>query len=287
MDINFVEKSFEDNGYTLLSKKYINAKTKMGYICPKEHRHSITWSDWKTGYRCPHCAGLAKLTLEQVRESFNKEDYTLLSKRYVNVYSKLEYRCPKGHEHAITWSGWKKGNRCLTCAGQIKPSLEFVIETFEKEGYTLLSKEYINSKTKLNYICPDNHKHSVSWCHWQEGIRCPTCASIKTSIRISGAGHSNWKGGISYEPYCPIWQDKEYKNDIKLRDGNKCLNPTCNKKDDRLHIHHIDYDKKNCSPYNLITLCGSCNAKANYDRDWHKTWYQAIIKNRYGGVTCL
>ena len=65
------------------------------------------------------------------------------------------------------------------------------------------------------------------------------------------------------------------------RDGYKCLNPTCNKTSTRLSLHHIDYDKKNCAPKNLITVCNSCNGKANKDREWHQSWYQAIIYLRY------
>ncbi len=72
-----------------------------------------------------------------------------------------------------------------------------------------------------------------------------------------------------------------YKKDIKLRDGNKCLNPTCNKRDSRLNIHHIDYNKKNCEYKNVITLCGSCNSSANKDREWHTAWYQALMYMRY------
>ena len=49
----------------------------------------------------------------------------------------------------------------------------------------------------------------------------------------------------------------------------------------KLCIHHINYNKKDCKPKNLITLCKSCNSKANYDREWHKSWYKAIIYNKY------
>ena len=287
LDINLVKKSFEDNGYILLSERYTNAKTKLDYICSKGHKHSITWSDWNSGkYRCPYCAGVSKPTIEQIRKSFEQDGYTLLSKEYINCRTKLIYRCSKGHEHSIVWNGWQQGRRCLTCTGQIKPTLEQIKKSFEQEGYILISKEYINTKTKLYYTCNNNHNNDITWCHWQEGIRCPTCDDIIKS----GSGHPSWRGGISYEPYCPIWKDKEYKEDIKIRDGYRCLNPYCySKKPNYLVIHHIDYNKKNCHPKNLITICNSCNSMANKDRDWHKTWYQAIIKNRYnyGGVKCL
>ena len=93
----------------------------------------------------------------------------------------------------------------------------------------------------------------------------------------------NWQGGIQCEPYCDVWLDKEYKQSIKDRDGNRCLNPDCRCNSNRLTLHHIDYNKKNCHPFNLITLCNSCNVRANKDRRWHRFWYKAIIYQRYIG----
>ncbi len=92
-----------------------------------------------------------------------------------------------------------------------------------------------------------------------------------------GEESSNWKGGISFEPYCEIWSDQDYKQSIKERDGNKCLNPYCFKTSENLVIHHVDYNKKNCHPGNLITICDSCNGRANKDREWHQLWYKAIL----------
>jgi hypothetical protein len=280
----FVKESFEKEGHILLSEKYINSVTKLDYICSKGHKHNICWADWSQGHRCSTCAGQTKPTIEQVKESFKNEDYILLSEEYVNSNTKLNYICPKGHNHNIRWGHWKRVQRCPTCAVKPKLTLEQVRESFSKEGCTLLSKEYNHTQTKLDYICVNGHKHSICYSNWQRGIRCPTCHDIRQSISNSGPGNPSWKGGISYEPYCHIWSDKEYKADIKLRDGNKCLNPYCNKKSNKLHIHHINYDKKDCHPSNLITVCNSCNSKANTDRDWHTVWYQAIIKNRYGGI---
>ena len=41
-----------------------------------------------------------------------------------------------------------------------------------------------------------------------------------------------------------------------------------------LHIHHIDYNKNNCSHINLITLCSSCNTRANYNKSYWKNFYE-------------
>lgn len=87
--------------------------------------------------------------------------------------------------------------------------------------------------------------------------------------------HPSWKGGIAYEPYCNVWGDEEFKKDIKKRDDYKCQNSDCWGKTDRLCVHHIDYDKKNCHPNNLLTLCLSCNARANFNR---KFWESKFAK---------
>lgn len=100
---------------------------------------------------------------------------------------------------------------------------------------------------------------------------------------MCGDNHPNWAGGKSLEKYCAVWRDEDYKQDIRKRDDNKCLNPYCSSKNpSKLNIHHINYNKKDCHFKNLITVCHGCNTKANYDRDWHQSWYQAILHNRYG-----
>jgi len=127
--------------------------------------------------------------------------------------------------------------------------------------------------------CSEELKQKMSDSHL--GKRFSNETKQRMSESQSGENHPNWQGGISCEPYCDIWLDKEYKNSIKERDGYQCLNPICLKESKRLCVHHINYIKKDCSPFNLITLCNSCNVKANSDRDWNEGWYKIIINQRY------
>lgn len=219
------------------------------------------------------------MDIEFVRSEFDKEGYVLLSDKYVNSRSKLRFKCPKGHEYSMTWSNWQRGNRCAICAKNVRHAIDFVKGTFEEEGYMLLSTNYTNQKQKLNYICPNGHEHSITWTDWYNGgYRCPTCWSIS----ITGEGNHEWKGGVSFDGYCPIWKDKDYKNDIRERDGFKCNNPNCDSKNpEDLVIHHIDYNRKNCHPNNLITICRICNIIANKNREWHKEFYTSLIRNRF------
>lgn len=69
---------------------------------------------------------------------------------------------------------------------------------------------------------------------------------------------------------------EELKKKIRQRDNNTCQ--TCFKSGCKLYVHHIDYDKLNCNEDNLITLCNSCHAKTNFNREkWQKN---LIIWNR-------
>ena len=175
LTIEYVKKSFEKEGYELLSKEYIDAQYKLKYKCPKGHEHSITWYNWYLGKRCPYCAGQGKPNIEFIRFEFNKENYVFLTKKYKNAHQKLEYICSEGHKHNITWNMWQRVNRCPYCNGQGKPTVEFIKSEFAKEDYTLLTNKYKNNQQKLEYICPKGHRHNVTWHNWNKNRRCPYC----------------------------------------------------------------------------------------------------------------
>ncbi len=273
----YVKSKFEKEGWELLSKNYINARTKLKCTCPNDHLHEKTWDGFLQGSRCDECKGKHFYTYEEVKKKFESEDYILLSKEYGGDSTRLDFICPNGHTHNIVWTDFRQGKRCGRCKGNIKISYNQISVKFSKEGYTLLSKEYENSITHLNYLCPFGHKHSMSWSNFNNGKRCPTCKIIN----MVGENHPNWLGGYRLSDYCDAWKDKIYKEDLRKRDNNICQNPYCYKTALRLHIHHIDYNKKNCHPSNLITICVSCNSRANKDRDWHTKWYQTLMNKKY------
>jgi hypothetical protein len=286
LDINYIRKSFEAEGYKLSSTVYVDSRTKLSCICPNGHSYEVNWNNWKQGYRCVTCSIINRrgkasriVTFDKVKRSFEEEGYTLLSNEYKNNNTKLDYICPNGHKHSVTWGHWNTSkSRCPYCSKNIKYTIEYIRDFLKSIGYTLLSNKYISNKDKLEMLCENGHRINMSFYSILSGHRCPTCASINNY----GDNNPNWQGGKSFEPYCEIWKDKEFKLDIMERDAYSCLNPYCDsKRPDDLTIHHIDYNKQNCHPSNLITVCRSCNSRANKNRKWHKAWYQAIMHKRY------
>ena len=84
----------------------------------------------------------------------------------------------------------------------------------------------------------------------------------KRVSKMRGEKSHFWKGGKSFKLYGFEWT-KLLKHSIRTRDCFVCQ--MCKK--NGWIVHHIDYNKKNCDPKNLITLCRSCHAKTNFNRE--------------------
>ena len=100
-------------------------------------------------------------------------------------------------------------------------------------------------------------------------------------IHIVGSKHYNWKGGISKLPYSQDWTET-LKKAIRQRDDYTCQLCSKPQKQERrkLSVHHIDYNKENCNPTNLITLCDSCNIKVNQGRSKWTEFFRLRLKLR-------
>lgn len=104
--------------------------------------------------------------------------------------------------------------------------------------------------------------------------------------QLSGSNSHLWKGGISFELYPPEF-NKEFKNLVRLRDNFCCLNcGTSEQKhiilfNKKLHIHHINYNKKNTCLYNCCTLCVKCNARVNVNRNEWQEYFQEKLLGLY------
>lgn len=104
--------------------------------------------------------------------------------------------------------------------------------------------------------------------------------TILKNKTYEGSGNPNWKGGCEKTGGYGHNFNNKLKEEIRIRDNHACQNPQCKKISQCIEVHHIDYDKKNNEKYNLITLCKSCNMSANWDREWHTTFYQSIMEKR-------
>ncbi len=80
--------------------------------------------------------------------------------------------------------------------------------------------------------------------------------------KIRGEKNGSWNGGASIGIYAITFTD-DLRSLIRKRDKFTCK--VCQKRG--WDVHHIDYDKMNSDPVNLITLCRSCHMKTNFNRE--------------------
>ena len=97
---------------------------------------------------------------------------------------------------------------------------------------------------------------------------------------IQGERNYRWRGGISKEPY-PFTFDKLYKEKIRERDGRRCVLCGTLENGKRLHVHHIDFDKRNMNPLMKASLCASCHPWTTGHREASQKILTQIIKMRY------
>ncbi len=191
--IEEVSKYFEDRDCVLLSTEYKNNRTNLDYICKCGNKSQITLDGLKQGKLCRNCGyerstNKLRFNIRYIKEEFAKEDYTLLSTEYKNNKTKLEYICGCGNQSQITWNMFSRGSRCIKCgnskiSGKLKLDFTYIKNGFEKEGCVLLSTEYINSVTPLDYICSCGETSQITWGNFQQGTRCMVCGHIKTTTK--------------------------------------------------------------------------------------------------------
>ena len=114
----------------------------------------------------------------------------------------------------------------------------------------------------------------------QLGVKFSEESKYKMGLSKRGKKHWNWQGGKSFEIYGEDWTE-ELKDSIRKRDNYICQE--CGLHQDelqnrisKLDVHHIDYDKNNYNPENLITLCRSCHIKTNKNREYWINYFKKI-----------
>lgn len=140
--------------------------------------------------------------------------------------------------------------------------------------YTITNCEYCGKEITKRTLHTKLHK---SYCSDE-------CRRSHFGEIYRGENAPGWKGGVSFEKY-PQDFKKVLKQFIRDRDDNLCQICGCTKeemysgnRDTNLHVHHIDYDKYNCNEENLITLCNSCHAKTNHNRQYWEEYFINLIE---------
>jgi len=226
--------------------------------------------------RCRKCVG-------KLRQIEKVQNYCVDCGIEISYKSKRCISCDKKNRFGKNNHNYKNGkfqiknNKCVDCEKSLKNmSATRCKSCARKELYRL---NILNCKGKNNSSYKDGRCSKKYYCN-EEGCnneisyqaykyKNGKCRSCMYKFMV-GKNAPNWQGGLSFELY-PIEFTKELKEQIRKRDNYTCQ--LCGKKQGKrkLPVHHIDYNKENLDPNNLISLCMKCHAKTNFNREFWET----------------
>ncbi len=231
-------KSKHGNKYDYSHVIYINAHTKVKIICPEHGEFYQMPASHKNGSGCSKCAGINKLSLKELIESFRKShgnNYDYSQVDYVNSNTKVKIICPEHGEFYQSTRSHKRGFGCSKCSGLSKPSLKELIESFRKSHgnkYDYSQVDYINSTTKVKIICPEHGEFYQSPQVHNRGGKCPKCANFQKSANVVNKSKENiiaeFKSvhGNKYDYSLVNYISSHQKVDIKCRIHNLIFKQT-------------------------------------------------------------
>ena len=155
-------------------------------------------------------------------------------------------------------------------------------------------KNHSISKETRDKISETIHKRIPEYSHklkqaWADPKKRESRLRIMNSPefreKISGPNGGNWKGGISFEPYC-VKFNEDFKNRVRAFFGYCCVECGTPQNGIKLHVHHVNFNKQTCcndaTPL-FVPLCKSCHPKTNFDREYWEQHFTSIITNYYKG----
>lgn len=173
-----------------LSTAYVNNTTKLLWQCENEHQFLSTPGNVYTGYWCPKCAN-KKLSDKAAIERQKKIKQILQTKKgkafsisdSYNRNSLVTWQCNNGHIWSSRIGNILDGHWCPSCSNKEnwngrKTSIQEIKKFAQSKGGDCLSKEYVDSLTKLKFICDKGHSWTALWSNIKsKDSWCPQCAS--------------------------------------------------------------------------------------------------------------
>lgn len=243
--INEIQEIAIKQGGKCVSESFKGWKYKLVWECAEGHNWEATLSNVKYGKWCPTCgkiksANKRRKTIIYMQELAAKNNGKCVSMEYINMSTKLEWECAKGHRWQALPSNISRGKWCPFCTGRyrtIKDMQDFAMS----KGGKCISTTFNKMVDKLVWECVEGHRweatpnslmNSKSWC--------PKCASNLPKTLA----------------YCKI---------LALSKGGKCLSSKYDSIDKKLLWQCAEGHEFKISTYSVSkgTWCPLCNKNSD------------------------
>jgi hypothetical protein len=166
-----------------LSTEYVNATTKLRFRCREGHEWdappaAIVQGSWC--WACGHStSSTAPLTIEDMQATAEERGGECLSTDYVNIRSRLRWRCALGHEWEAIAGNVRQKSWCPICAHRFPGTIDGMRRLAVEHGGRCLSVEYASHQTMIAFECSAGHRFKARGVAVKSGVWCPSCAAAR------------------------------------------------------------------------------------------------------------
>lgn len=141
---------------------------------------------------------------------------------------------------------------------RIKWNIDLARQAFEDGGCILLSTEYINSHTKMDYICECGRKSVISLDKFKQGRRCRECANKRVAKTLT-------------QPYSKVLEDFQSNNYTLLTNKEDYVNA-------QQHINYICPNghkaRTTYSDFKSGVRCRTCNGSERHTLEFVRNVFE-------------
>lgn len=176
-------------------------------------------------------------------------------------------------------------------SGKPKPHKGFVHseETRKKQGETMKKNWQNPVYRKRNTEAVRESRKNPDVIHRIAQSTREAMARPEIKEKLTGKNHPNWQGGIAFEPYCPKFNE-EFKERVREFFGYICVECSTPQNGERLHVHHVNFNKDTCCDSTIplfVPLCRACHGKTQHNRPYWQQHFTDMINQYYGGKCYL
>lgn len=174
-DPKVIEQNFMkvlNEGNFKLNGTFNGVSKDVNLTCPCEHTFTVGARHFIKNGNCKVCIGKS---IDGAKEKLNKRIKNScweLIDDYVNMKTQVMVKCINNHVTKILPNDINENNRCKICSGCDSNSFEKLLNN---EGWKMTGN-YINSITKVEVQCNNNHIISITPSRFKSGKGCAKCS---------------------------------------------------------------------------------------------------------------
>lgn len=147
---------------------------------------------------------MRKLTLEEIQRDAARHGGRCVAESYVDSLTLMEWECAQGHRWRAVAHAIRQGHWCKRCADErLRHPARAVHELAAARGGKCLAERYVNSQTKIEWMCEREHRWHASFNSVKQGSWCPQCKAEKRQSRKANGSDAAHNPAITQKPAAP------------------------------------------------------------------------------------